>query len=194
MTDNPVEPDLFLKTAALKVMSDFVGDRYDDARKEVADALNKGDRKTVRSPLGDVKVGQVWVTDPKPVCTITDRAALTDWLQAEYPAMTETGYEVIGSEAEIISVLFEHAPHLLRKVRRINTDQLRELKANCVALGQVVGPGGEADVPGLAVQEPDGIVTCKPDTGGLQAVMDLYRAGRLELDGTVRPELEPASD
>jgi hypothetical protein len=186
--------DLFLKTAALKVISEFTADRYNDARAEVAKTLNKGDRKTVRSPLGDVKVGQVWVTDPKPVCSITDRAALTDWLQANYPAMTETGYEVIGSEAEIIAVLFEHAPHLLREVRRINTDQLRELKANCVALGQVVGPGGEADVPGLAVSEPDGVVTCKPDTAGFQAVMDLYRAGRLELDGTLRPELEPASD
>jgi hypothetical protein len=191
VTDNP---DLFLRTAALKVISEFTAARYADARAEVAKTLNKGDRKTVRSPLGDVKVGQVWVTDPKPVCSITDRAALTDWLQAEYPAMTETGYEVIGSEAEIVAVLFEHAPHLLREVRRINPDQLRELKANCVALGQVVGPGGEADVPGLAVSEPDGVVTCKPDAAGFQAVMDLYRAGRLELDGTLRPELEPASD
>jgi hypothetical protein len=191
VTDNP---DLFLKTAALKVISEFTADRYNDARREVAAELNKGDRKTVRSPIGDVKVGQVWVTDPKPVCSITDRAALTDWLQAEYPAMTETGYEVIGSEAEIVAVLFEHAPHLLREVRRINPDQLRELKANCVALGQVVGPGGEADVPGLAVSEPDGVVTCKPDAAGFQAVMELYRAGRLELDGTIRPELEPASD
>jgi hypothetical protein len=191
VTDNP---DLFLKAAALKVISEFTSARYNDARAEVAKELNKGDRKTVRSPLGDVKVGQVWVTDPKPVCSVTDRTALTDWLQTNYPAMTETGYEVIGSEAEIVAVLFEHAPHLLREVRRINPDQLRELKANCVALGQVVGPGGEADVPGLAVSEPDGVVTCKPDTAGFQAVMDLYRAGRLELDGTLRPELEPASD
>jgi hypothetical protein len=186
----PTSPDLFLKTAALKVISEFTAARYNDARAEVAAELNKGDRKTVRSPLGDVKVGQVWVTDPKPVCAITDRGALTEWLQTNYPAMTETGYEVIGSEAEIVAVLFEHAPHLLREVRRINPDQLRELKANCVALGQVVGPGGEADVPGLAVSEPDGVVTCKPDTAGFQAVMDLYRAGRLELDGTLRAELE----
>lgn len=188
------DTDLFLKTAALKVISEYTTDRYNEARAEVAKTLNKGDRKTVRSPLGDVKVGQVWVTDPKPVCAITDRAALTDWLAEHYPATTKTGYEVIGSEPEIVAVLFEHAPHLLREVRAIDPDQLRELRANSIALGAVVGPGGETDVPGISVSEPDGVVTCKPDTQGLQAVMDLYRAGRLDLDGTVRPELEPADD
>lgn len=184
--------DLFLRTAALKVISEYTAARYNDARAKVAAELNKGDRKTVRSPLGDVKVGQVWVTDPKPVCAITDRTALTEWLTEHYPAMTKTGYEVIGSDPEIVAVLFEHAPHLLREVRAIDPDQLRELKANSVAIGAVVGPGGETDVPGIEVHEPDGVVTCKPDSQGLQAVMDLYRAGRLDLDGTVRPELEAA--
>jgi hypothetical protein len=191
---SPDNADLFLRTAALKVISDYTKARYNEAREEVAKQLNKGDRKTVRSPLGDVKVGQVWVTDPKPECTVTDRSALTDWLAEHYPATTKTGYEVIGSDAEIIAVLFEHAPHLLREVRAIDPDQLRELKANSVALGAVIGPGGETDIPGIEVKEPDGVVTCKPDSGGLQAVMDLYRAGRLDLDGTVRPELEAADE
>lgn len=186
--------DLFLKAAALKVISDYTTDRYNEARDEVAKTLNKGDRKTVRSPLGDVKVGQVWVTDPKPVCTITDRGALTAWLAEHYPATTKTGYEVIGSQPEIVSVLFEHAPHLLREVRTIDPDQLREIRANSIALGVPIGPGGEANMPGIEVKEPDGVVTCKPDTGGLQAVMDLYRAGRLDLDGTIRPELEHADE
>lgn len=185
---------LFLKTAALKTISAYTLDQYNEARAQVANVLNKGDRKVVRSPLGDVKVGQVYVTDPTPECVITDRAALTDWLNEHYPATTETGYDVIGSEAEIVDVLFTHAPHLLREVRRINPDHLRELRANCVALGTVIGPGGENDVPGVDVREPDGVVTCKPADTALQAVMDLYRAGRLDLDGTVRPELEGTSE
>lgn len=191
---SPDNADLFLRTAALKVVSEYTKARYNEAREEVAKQLNKGDRKTVRSPLGDVKVGQVWVTDPKPECVVTDRAALTDWLAEHYPAITKTGYEVIGSQPEIVAVLFEHAPHLLREVREIDPDQLREIRANSIAIGTPIGPGGEANMPGIEVREPDGVVTCKPDTGGLQAVMDLYRAGRLDLDGTVRPELEPADE
>lgn len=187
MTDDGV---LFLKAAALKTISDYTHDKYNEARAQVAKVLNKGDRKTVRSPLGDSKVGQVYVTDPKPECVITDRSALTAWLNENYPATTETGYEVIGSAAEIVDVLFTHAPHLLREERRINADQLRELRANCVALGTVIGPGGETDVPGIEVREPEGVVTCKPADTALQAVMDLYRAGRLELDGTVRHAIE----
>ena len=182
--------DEVLTVAALKVISDFTRRRYDEAKAGLTAQLHKGERKIARSPLGDEKIGAVYVTDPDPVCAVVDGPALRDWIAEHYPALIEQHYELIGSEKELIDVLFQHAPHLLRPVSRVTGEALRELKANCVTVGAVIGPSGEADVPGLSVHIPDGVVTCRPDRGGLTAVMALHQSGRLELDGTLRPEIE----
>lgn len=186
--------DLVLRTAALKAISDYTTKAYNAARAEVAGVLGRGDRKMARSPLDDTKLGAVYVTDPKPQCLVTDEAELTEWMAEHYPAAIESGYEIAGSEAEVVAVLFEHAPHLLRRIRRVDSEQLRELRANSIALGAPIGPGGEADVPGIEVHTPDGVVTCKPDAAAIHAVVALFRAGRLELDGTVLPAIEEPGD
>lgn len=192
MSDNPVElAELVQRAAYLKVISAFTEARYDEARAQLSKRMNRGDRLIARSPLDDSKVGAVYVTDPKPTCRITDATALRVWMFQHYPELCESGYQVIGSDKEVIDVLFEHAPHLLRRVQQVSSDALRELKAASVALGQPVGPGCEADVPGLEVHTPDPVVACKPTDTALQSVMDLYRTNRLGLDGTVR-ELEGA--
>lgn len=191
MTDtNP--PDVITQTAILKVISEFTMDQYNEHRAKVAAELGEGDRKIARSPLDGSKLGAVYVTDPKPVCRITDQAALTDWMVERYPELTETGYEISGSDKEVVDVLFEHAPHLIRQIRRVKADDMRELRAAAVTLGQPIGPGSETDIPGIEVDTPDGVVTCKPTETAWQSVMDLYRAGRLQLDGTVLPAIEEA--
>lgn len=182
--------DKVLRAAVLKTISDFTKAKYDEARAALDGTMGKGDRLIARSPLDNSKLGAVYVTDPNPVCKVTDRAALTDWMVEHYPELTETGYEVCGSDREVIDVLFEHAPHLLREVRRVTADDMRQLRGNAVALGMPVGPGSETDIPGLEVDIPDGVVACKPDPNAFQSVMDLWRAGRLELDGTIRAEIE----
>lgn len=189
MTDD----ELITKTAILKVISEFTKDSYDEHRAKAAGLLGKGDRKIARSPLDGSKLGAVYVTDPKPQCRITDQQALTDWMVENYVELTETGYEVIGSEKELIDVLFEHAPHLLRQIRRVKADDMRELRAAAITLGQPIGPGSETDIPGIEVSTPDGVVTCKPADTAFQSVMDLHRAGRLQLDGTVLPAIEEAT-
>lgn len=186
--------DLALKAAALKTISDYTRAKYDEARTELAATMGQGDRVIARSPLDNTKVGAVYVTDPKPVCRITDQAALTDWMVEHYRELTETGYEICGSDSEVIAVLFEHAPHLLRQYRRVKPDDMRELRAAAVTLGQPVGPGSEVDIPGIEVDHPEGVVSCKPDPGALQTVLALHRAGRLQLDGTVLPEIEEAAN
>lgn len=184
--------DLVTRVAILKVIADYTKARYDELRAEAGEAMGAGDRTIARSPLDESKLGAVYVTDPKPVCRVTDLAALTDWMIEHYPELTEQGYEVCGSEREVIDVLFEHAPHLLRQIRRIKADDMRELRAGAVALGQPTGPGGEADMPGVEVEHPPGVVTCKPTDTAFQSVMDLHRANRLLLDGTVLPAIEEA--
>lgn len=192
MTDNADE--VIIRTAVLKVISDFTKTAYNDQRVASRLHLAEGDRKIARSPLDGSKLGAVYVTDPKPECHVTDPAALTEWMFEHYPELTETGYEIAGSDAEVIDVLFQHAPHLLRPYRRVRSDDMRELRGNAIALGAPIGPGSEADIPGLEVHHPEGVVTCKPDPGALRAVMDLHKAGRLQLDGTVLPAIEEASD
>jgi hypothetical protein len=193
MTDPTTQHDLVTRVAILKVIADYTKSRYDELRAEAGDVMGQGDRTIARSPLDQSKLGAVYVTDPKPVCRVTDLAALTDWMIGHYPLLTEQGYEICGSDREVIDVLFEHAPHLLRQIRRVKADDMRELKAGAVALGQPMGPGGEADMPGIKVTTPPGVVTCKPTETAFQSVMDLHRAGRLQLDGTVLPAIEEAT-
>lgn len=188
MTDS--DADLITRTAILKTISDFTKQRYDEHRAKSAHLLTQGDRLIARSPLDQSKLGAVYRTDPKPQCRVIDQQALTDWMVSHYPELTETGYEVIGSDSEIIAVLFEHAPHLLRQIRRVKVDDMRELRAAAITLGQPIGPGSEVDIPGMEVHTPDGVVTCKPADTAFQSVMDLHRAGRLQLDGTVLPAIE----
>lgn len=185
--------DKVLKAAVLKTISDFTKAKYNEARADLDDTMGKGDRLIARSPLDGSKLGAVYVSDPDPVCRITDEKALTDWMIEHYPELTEQGYEICGSDREVVDVLFEHAPHLLRRIRRVKADDMRELRGNAIATGAPIGPGSEADIPGIAVDIPDGVVACKPDAGAFAAVMDLWRAGRLELDGTVRPQIEEAT-
>jgi hypothetical protein len=184
--------ELIQKVAILKVISEFTKSLYDEHREKASAVMGQGDRTIARSPLDKSKLGTVYVTDPKPQCRITDQAALTDWMIEHYPELTETGYEICGSDREVIDVLFEHAPQLLRQIRRVTADDMRELRAAAVTLGQPIGPGSEVDVPGIEVTIPPGVVTCKPTDTAFQSVMDLHRAGRLQLDGTVLPAIEEA--
>lgn len=187
--------DLVLKVAALKVISEFTTGQYNEARKEIAGAMERGDRLMARSPIDKAKIGAVSMTDPKPTVRVSDLDALTSWLTENYPATIKTTYEVCGSEEQVRRVLFEHAPDMLRKVTRIDPEQLKELKANALELGQPVGPSGEADMPGLVVEVADGVVTCKPDYAtAMPAVRALMAAELLSLDGTVRHALTTAEE
>lgn len=191
MTDN-ARNELIQRVAILKAISAYTKARYDEARAEAGKVMGDGDRTIARSPLDNSKLGAVYVTDPDPVCRVTDQAALTEWMIEHYPLLTETGYEVCGSDREVIDVLFDHAPHLLRQVRRVKADDMRELRAGAVSLGYPMGPGGEADIPGIEVNRPDGVVACKPVDTAWSSVAALHRAGRLQLDGTVLPAIEEA--
>lgn len=184
------EMDLAVPVAVLKVLSEHTGQRYDEARADAARTMAQGDRRIVRSPLDGAKLGAVYMTDPTPKLVITDRALLTEWYEQHYPEAMEDGYEVAGSDAEVIDVLFAHAPHLLRTVHRIAGSALSALRKESSALGQVVGPGGELDVPGVEIERSEGTVGCRPDPAALAAVQKLFAAGRLTLDGTLRPALE----
>jgi len=194
MTDNSIEPAtrdaLMLRAMALKVVSAFTGQQYDEARAEVAEALGAGDRVMVRSPLDGTKLGPVTASDPKPVASVVDDPALLAWTETTYPEHVESGYRIVGTDTEVKAVLFEHAPHLLGEYRRVKPDFVKQLRADSATFGQPIGPGGELDVPGVEVRTPSSVISCRPTEEALLAVMDMHRSGRLLLDGTTVPELE----
>lgn len=188
------DDDVILKVAALKAISAFTTERYNEARQEAAKVMQRGDRRIARSPLDEAKVGAVSMSDPKATARVSDLTAITDWLTENYPEHIHSGYEVNATDEQVMRVLFEHAPHMLRKVKRAKPEVLSDLTKTAAVVGKPVGPGGEMDIPGIVVERPDPVVSCKPDEAtALTAVMDLIRAERIGIDGTVRPEL-PASE
>ncbi len=177
--------DLALKLAALKVLKDYIDGCYAGARAEVSRTLKRGERLVARSPIDDQKIAVIPMSDPNHETTVVDEEALTDWMAEHYPEQVTSGYTVIGSQAEVIAVLFEHAPHLIKRTRAIQLEALHELKRTSATLGQPVGPGAELDVPGLKVRLPDPVLTCRPVDEAFDIIRDLHNQGVLELDGTV---------
>lgn len=177
---------LALRVAALKVLLDYLTDQYAHARSEAAAAMKRGERLVARSPLDDdQKIAVIPKSDPKPIVTIVDETALTAWMLERYPASVDSGYQIVGSTKEVVTALFTHAPHLLKRSRVLNLQTVGELKATAAAVGQPIGPGGELDIPGIEVRTPEGVVSCRPSEGALAVIRDLHDRGVLELDGTM---------
>lgn len=183
--------DTVLRVAALKVLKDYVSARYDEARDEMKTQLSKGDRLTARSPLNDEKIGSVWLTDPERVASVVDPAALLSWVEMHYPEQVFSPYRVTASEDQIRTLLFEHKPEWLVREEKVQPAFVAELMKLAATIGVPVGPGGEVDVPGIAVKVRDGVVTCRPEKEqALPLVLELHQSGVLSLDGTVRREIE----
>lgn len=190
------EPDPLLSVAALKILSKHTGDRYDEARESAQGVLNPGDRRTVVSPLDGSDLGLVYRAKPEKQAVITDEPALVEWLKAhDYPGMVRSSYKITGTEQQVVAVLFEHAPHLLRRVENITSDARKALISESRAAGRSKGPSSELDVPGISVAATGPTyVACKPAEGALLSIYELITSGRIALDGTVTPELEAPSD
>lgn len=184
--------DLGMTVTVLKVASEYTKQCYDGAREAMAELMDRGDRKTSRDPATGDKLASVSLTDPKPVVSVNE-AELTPWMVEHYPALTERDTEIVATKDQLVRMLFEHAPHLLKERIRIRPTDLIEFKAACVALGQPVGPGGEADVPGVEVFRPAPTLTCRLSDGGRESVLQMFRDGRLQLDGSVAPQLEEST-
>lgn len=189
---SPSRIDPLLPVAVLKTLSAHTKERYDQARADAAGDLGPGDRRIVRSPLDNAKLGAVYMTDPKPVAVVTDEPALTEWMVEHYKADTESTYDISGTTEQVIQVLFEHAPELLKPRLKLRQSARQRLLADAVSLGQPVGPGGEVDIPGIGFTVGEPVMACKPDDDALLAVYMLFQTGRLELDGTLKPEVEAA--
>lgn len=175
--------ELALRVGVLKVVSDYTRDAYHAARAEAQQAMGRGDRWMARSPIDGSKIGAVSYSDPKPKARVSDEPALNSWVEKNYPDRMVHELNVIGSDEEVKAVLYDHAPHLLKKVTAPDPDLVRQVKTDSTELGAPVGPSGEADVDGITVDTPEGAVSCKADPAAPGVVVELFRSGRLTLEG-----------
>lgn len=185
--------DLVLRVAALKAIKDYVETAYDEARAEVANVLKRGARMPALSPIDDTKIGSVTMTEPKRTARISDADALAERLLEDYPDLVDEVYEVNATSEQIRRLVFEHRPEWLNKKQRIDPKVVQRIRALSAEAGAPIGPGGEAGYPGISVETPESVLTCRSAPGALDAVAALIRADRIELDGITR-ELPGSKD
>lgn len=183
-----------LRLGVLKVVSECIKQRYDEARAQAAQEMRRGDRLMARSPLDDRKIGAVSLSDPKPTAKVTSEARLREWIEKHYPESVQPDFEIVGSQEEVIATLYDHAPHLLRKITTADRDLVDRIKKDSTELGAPVGPGGEADVDGIEVTVPNAVVSFRADPDALGVVVEMFRSSRLSFEGLVQPEIEGGSE
>lgn len=173
-------------TAQLAKMVKAAGDQ---ARVLAAPVLDEGASVTLYTPLG-AKLGKALKTDPEPVAIVTSRVALDAWLRKRYPDQVETVEQVSPDTTAVLDVLREHAPHLITQAEVVAERMVPDVLAASKAAGEPAGPDGELDVPGVSVTKPEGVLTVRLDSKTApQAIADMWAAGLISLDGTLRGEL-----
>lgn len=188
--------DRLFQIAALKAMSSSLMQKYDELRAEALAELNPGDQRMILSPLdGKTPIGRVSRSSPKDIPIIVDEEALTAWMVENYRDQTESVYDIVGTLEQVKAVLFEHAPRLLKRRSRVRQDARKQLLSDAAVMKHPVGPGGEADMPGIKfLPNSQDFVACRPDKDALLALFELRRAGRIDLDGALLPALEAGND
>lgn len=194
--EQPVEPepesidDIALRVAYRKWAISLLSKADKEDRAALAERMKARARMVVTSPLDDeASIAEITKTRVDHKAEVTDRDALVAWLAERYSEFVESEWEITGRPDEVIDVLLLHAPDLVEERRRVKDWALKEILTPCELAKTPVGPGGEADMPGVAVRQTGGIPQVRfTDEAGV-LIGQLWRGGRIELDGTVRGEI-----
>lgn len=178
-----------LRLGVLTTLQGRVSDAVNTTREAVHAALKKGATEPVTHPDDDTReIATVSVTKPKAVATAMSTSALDAWIMENHPAKTETHTKILGSEADVIAVLKEHAPYLLDEVVVVPAWARNELLTKSAAVGEPMGFGGEVGEhapPGIHVSTPDGQLRVKLAPTAVEVVDELWISGRVDLDGNL---------
>lgn len=189
MTELSPRDAALLRLGVLTVLKNRVTEAEREARAAVSGYLNKGNNSTVTNPAKPEQViAEVNKTKPRNRVDVDNRGAVEQWILANYPGKAETKTVVIGSQADVIDVLSEHAPFLLDTVTEVPNYVVNELVLKSQAAGQPVGFGGEMwekAPPGITVSAPDGQLRVNVQDGGAEVVEEMWAAGVVDLDGQI---------
>lgn len=188
-TDLSPRDAALLKLGVLTVLKNRVTEAERDARNVVSGLLAKGDNSTVANPVNSGQaIVEVNKSKPKSRATVESRRDVEAWIRSNYPGKAETKTVVIGSQADVIDVLREHAPFLLDEVSEIPDYVVNELVLKAQAAGEPVGFGGEIGEkapPGITVSAPEGTLRVIVQDGGADIVDEMWAAGVVDLDGQI---------
>jgi hypothetical protein len=178
-----------LRLSVLTTLQGRVSEAVDATRATVHAALKKGATEPVTHPDDETRaIATVSKSKPKAVATVTSPTQLDAWILANYPAKTERRTKILGSEADVIAVLREHAEYLLDEVVEVPAWARNELATKSAAVGEPMGFGGETGEhapPGIHVSTPDGQLRVRLAATAIEVVDDLWLSKRVDLDGNL---------
>ncbi len=185
-TPAPVNPrDVALQAIATKAIYEAVGKNLRTLRDEAPDAVfERGDRFSVRSPLDrKVKLGTVSASDPKVEAKIVNQAVFDQWVLDNHPDDCVDVDVVAATDAELLAVLREHAPHLIRTdVKPAEWVAPTVIKLSAAA-GEPVSQHNEMDdqaPPAVEILEKKSVLTIDVEDDALEHVAELWRASRVD--------------
>jgi hypothetical protein len=175
--------DLGLRVAAHKYAADLAVESYAVVRAEADRQMNRGDRLYVYAPDGETELGALTKSAPKKTAQIHDEGALLEWVRQHYPKSVEADADITGPEDEVKEFLWNNGGrHLLTAVDRVSPELRKAILKNSNAAKVPVGPGGEADIPGIRLaQAAPSKVSFRPREDAEGAVIELMRSGAVKL-------------
>lgn len=181
-----------IEPIVLAVLESRVKEAKAAARVPLGPLYTDGDKRVIRSPLDDRKLGTVYRSDPNPTWRVTDRAALTAHLMDD-PANVEYVDELTVTGPALLAVLAEVLPAevlagLLARVERVSEAAIAQALATARAGGDVA--------PGIERVKPEGTLSVLPDKQAGAAIEALVAAGWITYDGQplALPAAPPAPD
>lgn len=183
-----MKDDIALRMAVLKYVADRIKPVQEDLRAQARELWKKKERIPVE--VGGETVATVGKTSPKRTARVDDEPKLLAWMQEHYPECIDA-IPYVEDMPRVIAALELHAPHLVHYREAVDPTMVPKLLAAAEEVGAPVGPGGEADVPGITVDTPEGTVAVYLDKANAPLIEHLIKSGRISLDGTVRGEIEP---
>ena len=148
-----------LRVAVLKVLADRVNTAQRQARTEVAELMDTGDR--LNPAAGGVRLAAVTKAHGRTTASVTDPNAFARWCAEHYPHNVE--------HKPVVRVAWTNAV----------LDASKEAGEPCT-------PDGTTGVPGIAVGEGEPTITVRLTPDAAEAVERLWRAGQIDIEGTVR--------
>lgn len=172
--------ELALRLVALRYAEQRLKPALEDLRDLGKDEFIPEEKIFAVSPIDGTVLGHVTRTNPSKSAKVTDEAQLLAFYAEKDPDALEDVPVISATEDEVIEVLREHAPHLLKTDVRIR-DWARHAACKLAH---------ERDVPGVTVSRPVGTVAIYPAKDQGPQIEALFTAGRVQLDGVVLKAIE----
>jgi hypothetical protein len=147
------DADLAYKLVMLRKLADMVLEELDRTKQVAALQYPKGASIPART-CDDIKLGKVSKTDPKPVAKVVDKAALEEWLRAEYPDKLDTRIE-LADMGELLAFLTDSGrTDLFTEVQVVPEHLLKQAEALAVR---------GRPIPGIEVRRPAGVLQVRTE-------------------------------